>query len=51
MMDSLKKAQKNGDMSEDVLHDLEDEAQKITDASIKNIDGITAAKEKEILAE
>lgn len=51
MMDSLKKAQKNGELSEDELHALEDEAQKLTDASIKNVDALTAAKEKEILAE
>ncbi|KRM18805.1 ribosome recycling factor [Ligilactobacillus hayakitensis DSM 18933 = JCM 14209] len=49
MMDSLKKAQKNGDLTEDELRDLEDQAQKVTDASIKNIDAITAEKEKEVL--
>ncbi|MEE5987306.1 ribosome recycling factor [Ligilactobacillus equi] len=49
MMDALKKAQKNGDLTEDDLRDLEDQAQKLTDASVKNIDAITADKEKEIL--
>lgn len=49
MMDALKKAQKNGELTEDELRDLEDQAQKVTDASIKNIDSITADKEKEIL--
>ncbi|WP_178196563.1 ribosome recycling factor [Ligilactobacillus sp. Marseille-Q7487] len=49
MMDALKKAQKNGELTEDDLRDLEDQAQKVTDASIKNIDQITAEKEKEIL--
>lgn len=50
MMDALKKAQKNGDLTEDQLHDLEDVAQKVTDNSIKNIENITAEKEKEVLA-
>ncbi|MCP0886035.1 ribosome recycling factor [Ligilactobacillus sp. WILCCON 0076] len=49
MMESLKKAQKNGDLTEDDLHDLEDQAQKLTDKSIKNIDNIVADKEKEVL--
>ena len=50
MMDALKKAQKNGDLTEDQLRDLEDVAQKVTDNSIKNIENITAEKEKEVLA-
>lgn len=50
MMDALKKAQKNGDLTEDELRDLEDVAQKVTDNSIKNIENITAEKEKEVLA-
>ncbi|GET11941.1 ribosome recycling factor [Ligilactobacillus agilis] len=49
MMDALKKAQKNGDLTEDDLRDLENQAQKLTDASIKNIEAITADKEKEVL--
>ena len=48
MMDALKKAQKNGDLTEDQLRDLEDVAQKVTDNSIKNIENITAEKEKEV---
>lgn len=46
MMDALKKAQKNGDLTEDDLRDLENQAQKVTDESIKNIDKITEDKEK-----
>lgn len=49
MMDALKKAQKNGDLTEDDLRDLENQAQKVTDESIKNIDKITEDKEKEVL--
>ncbi|MHC9532767.1 ribosome recycling factor [Dellaglioa sp. BT-FLS60] len=49
-VDALKKAEKNGDLTEDDLRDLEKQAQDVTNASIKNIDGIQADKEKEILA-
>lgn len=49
MKDALKKAQKNGDLTEDDLRDLENQAQKVTDESIKNIDKITEDKEKEVL--
>ena len=49
MMDSLKKSEKDGDLSEDEVHNLEDLAQKVTDQSIKNIDQIRADKEKEVL--
>ncbi|KRL08306.1 ribosome recycling factor [Liquorilactobacillus hordei] len=48
-IDELKKAQKNGDLTEDDLHNLEEQAQKLTDSSVKSIDGIQAEKEKEIL--
>ncbi|MGK0550502.1 ribosome recycling factor [Enterococcus faecalis] len=48
-MDELKKKQKNGDLTEDELRNLEKEVQKITDDSIKNIDTITAKKEQELL--
>ncbi len=47
--DALKKAEKNGDMSEDELHDLEDQAQQVTDEAIKKVDQIVADKEQEIL--
>ncbi|WP_086347401.1 ribosome recycling factor [Candidatus Enterococcus clewellii] len=48
-MDDLKKQQKNGDITEDELRNLEKDVQKITDDSVKNIDQITADKEKELL--
>lgn len=47
-MDELKKAQKNGDITEDELRSFEKDVQKLTDDSIKNIDAITAEKEQEI---
>ena len=37
------------EITEDDLKDLENEIQKLTDAKIKDIDGITSKKEKEIL--
>ena len=48
-MDELKKAQKNGDITEDELRSFEKDVQKLTDHRIKNIDEITAEKEKELL--
>ncbi len=47
--DSLKKAQKDGDISEDEAKRGEDEIQKLTDQHIKDIDQLLEAKEKEIL--
>ncbi|MBO0469103.1 ribosome recycling factor [Enterococcus sp. DIV0242_7C1] len=48
-IDDLKKQQKNNEITEDELRNLEKEAQKLTDDSVKNIDTITAEKEKELL--
>ncbi len=48
-MDELKKQQKNSEITEDDLRDLEKEVQNTTDQSIKNIDAITSEKEKELL--
>ncbi|MBO0466563.1 ribosome recycling factor [Enterococcus plantarum] len=48
-IDELKKQQKNNDITEDELRNLEKEAQKLTDDSVKNIDTITSEKEKELL--
>ena len=48
-MDELKKAQKNGDITEYELRSFEKDVQKLTDDSIKNIDAITAEKEQELL--
>ena len=47
--EALKKAEKDGEMSEDELHDLEDQAQQVTDEAVKKVDEIVADKEKEIL--
>ncbi len=48
-MDAAKKAQKDGDLSEDELKGLSDKIQTATDAHIKKIDEALATKEKEIL--
>ncbi len=47
--DALKKAQKDGDISEDEVKRGQDAIQKLTDKYIKQIDELTAAKEKEIM--
>ncbi|MDO1605517.1 ribosome recycling factor [Lactobacillus sp. YT155] len=47
-MDNLKKQEKNGDISEDELHTLEKDIQKVTDDAVKGVDAISAEKEKEI---
>lgn len=48
-MDSLKKAEKSGDLTEDDLRQYEEEVQKLTDGSVKEIDKLSAEKEKEII--
>lgn len=48
-MDSLKKAEKDGEISQDDHKRRADEIQKVTDKIISEIDAVTAAKEKEIL--
>ncbi|AEV95258.1 ribosome recycling factor [Pediococcus claussenii] len=50
MMDDLKKGNKKGDFNDDEFHNLEDQAQKITDDAIKKVDEIVSTKEKEVLA-
>ncbi|OPX86211.1 MAG: Ribosome-recycling factor [Pelotomaculum sp. PtaB.Bin104] len=47
--DHLKAQQKKGTISEDELKRNQDEVQKLTDRYIKEIDGILAAKEQEIM--
>jgi ribosome recycling factor len=47
--DALKADEKKHEISEDERKRLEAEVQKLTDATIADIDGATAAKEKEIL--
>ena len=42
--------QKNSEITEDDLKGLEDDIQKLTDAKIKEIDTIGAAKEKDIMS-
>ncbi|GCF92749.1 ribosome-recycling factor [Enterococcus florum] len=48
-MDDYKKQQKNGDITEDDLRNMEKDIQKLTDDSVKRIDTIVAEKEKELL--
>lgn len=48
-IDVLKKQKKEKEISEDELFKLQDEAQQKTDASMKLIDTITSAKEKEVM--
>ncbi len=48
-IDTLKKQKKDKDISEDELFKLQDEAQEGTDSYIKQIDEITASKEKEVM--
>ncbi len=48
--DKLKNLKKDSDISEDEIKKAEDNVQKITDTVVKKIDGIIAAKEKEVLS-
>lgn len=48
-MDSLKKAEKDGEISQDDHKRRADEIQKLTDKIIGELDAVSAAKEKEIL--
>ena len=47
--DEIKKLEKNHEVSEDDAKNGLDDAQKLTEKSIKKLDEITAAKEKEIM--
>jgi len=47
--DAYKKLQKDGELTEDEVKKALDEIQKLTDATIKDLDRIAAEKEKEIL--
>lgn len=47
--DSIKKEEKNSDISEDVAKRLQDKVQELTDSFIEKIDNITNTKEKEIM--
>lgn len=48
-MDSLKKMEKDGEISEDRLHALSDEVQKLTDMYVQKVDETLKAKEAEIM--
>ena len=48
-IEQIKKMKKDSLITEDEQRKAEDDAQKITDKAIKDIDGICAAKEKEIM--
>jgi ribosome recycling factor len=47
--DRIKKLEKEHEISEDAMHDKQDEIQKITDEFTQKIDESVAAKEKEIM--
>jgi len=48
-MDTLKKAEKDGDMGQDEARSMSDKVQKTTDDMIAEVDNIVAAKETEIM--
>lgn len=48
-MDSLKKAEKDGDIGQDVSRSQSEKVQKITDEMISDIDRLLGEKEKEIM--
>ena len=48
-MDSVKKMEKDGDISEDDLKRLTDEVQKLTDDTIKAVDKMLSDKEQDIM--
>ncbi|HEX7874259.1 MAG TPA: ribosome recycling factor [Sphingobium sp.] len=50
-MDNLKTDEKKGEISEDERKRKETEVQKLTDATIADLDSVAAAKEKEILGQ
>lgn len=47
--DSIKKMEKDGDISKDEMHSLNDEVQKLTDDHVKSVDEIFSQKEKDIM--
>ena len=47
--EKLKQAEKASEISEDMMHDAQEEIQHITDEYIKKVDDILAIKEKEIM--
>ena len=49
VLNDMKRAEKDGEVSKDELKSAQDEVQKLTDAEVKAIDGLMARKEAEIL--
>ena len=49
-LEQIKKGKKDGELTEDDQRKAEDELQKVTDAAIKEVDKISADKEKEIMS-
>ena len=48
-LDDLKKAEKDGEIPQDALHDYSDEVQALTDKYISNVDDALSSKEQEIM--
>ena len=48
-MDALKKAEKDGDIGQDISRTQSERVQKMTDEMISDIDRLLADKEKEIM--
>ena len=48
-IEQIKKMKKNSEITEDDQKRAEEDIQKLTDAAIKDVDKITADKEKEIM--
>ena len=48
--DFLKKEEKNSDVSKDVIKEVQDKIQKLTDQKIKDLEAVTDKKIKEIMS-
>ena len=48
-MDSLKRQEKDGDISKDEHHSISAKVQELTDRYVKELDGVLSAKEEEIM--
>jgi ribosome recycling factor len=49
VLNELKRAERDGDVSRDELSRAQDEVQKLTDTEIKSVDELMQRKEREIL--
>lgn len=47
--DAIKAAEKNKELSEDLMHDALNDAQELTDTYVKKVDGLVENKQEEIL--